>query len=101
VRRLLAAAGVQCESVDLDSAGYQKDNLGGRIRAVLAKRLGTPTIPQFFVGGQHLGGATEVMDAFNSGRLQVLFRKHRVAFDEEFRTDAYSFLPKWLQKRPA
>jgi cysteine synthase A len=101
VRRLLQAAGVQYESVDLDSVAYQKGDLGGKIRAVLARRLGTPTIPQIFVGGEHVGGATEVMDAFNSGRLQELFRKHGVKFDESFRADAYSFLPKWLQKRPA
>jgi cysteine synthase A len=101
VRRLLAAAGVTCESVDLDSAAYQQGDLGGKVRAVLAKRLGTPTIPQIFVGGEHVGGATETMDAFNSGRLQQLFRKHGVAFDEAFKADAYSFLPKWLQKRPA
>ncbi len=100
VRRLLAAAGVACESVDLDSAAFQQGDLGGKIRAVLAKRLGTPTIPQFFVGGEHVGGATEVMDAFNDGRLQALFRRHGVAFDEKFSADAYSFLPKWLQKRP-
>jgi cysteine synthase A len=101
VRRLLQAAGVQYESVDLDSVAMQKGDMGGKVRAVLAKRLGTPTIPQFFVGGEHLGGATEVMDAFNSGRLQQLFHRHGVAFDEEFRADAYSFLPKWLQGRPA
>ncbi len=99
VRRLLAAAGVEHESIDLDSVAYQKDDRGGKIRAVLAKRLGTPTIPQFFVGGEHVGGATEVMDAFNKGRLQALFRKHGVAFDASFEADAISFLPKWLQKR--
>ncbi|MGQ0383935.1 MAG: glutaredoxin domain-containing protein, partial [Gammaproteobacteria bacterium] len=99
VRRLLTAAGVTFESVDLDSAAYQKDDLGGRIRAALAQRLDTPTIPQFFVGGEHVGGATEVMEAFNQGRLQALFRRHGIAFDEGFRVDAFSFLPKWLQKR--
>ena len=86
--------------VDLDAVAMQQGDMGGKIRAVLAKRLGTPTIPQIFVGGEHVGGATETMDAFNSGRLQELFRKHGVAFDAGFRADAYSFLPKWLQKRP-
>ncbi|MBX3703245.1 MAG: pyridoxal-phosphate dependent enzyme [Steroidobacteraceae bacterium] len=100
VRRLLQAAGVAFESVDLDAVAMQKGDMGGKIRAVLAKRLGTPTIPQIFVGGELVGGATEVMDAFNSGRLQELFRRHGVAFDAGFRADAWSFLPKWLQKRP-
>ena len=99
VRRLLMAAGVRFEVVELDSAAFQKDDWGGKIRAVLAKRLGTPTIPQIFVGGEHVGGATELMDAFNRGRLQALLRRHGVAFTEGFEADAYSFLPKWLQKR--
>ncbi len=101
VRRLLTAADVACEPVNLDSVEYQKADLGGKIRAVLAKRLGTPTIPQVFVGGEHVGGATEVMQAFNQGRLQALLQKHGVAFDAEFEADAFSFLPKWLQKRPS
>lgn len=101
VRRLLTAAGVAYDTVDLDSAAYQKGDLGGKIRAVLAKRLGTPTIPQVFVGGEHVGGATEVMQAFNDGRLQALMRRHGVAFNEKFAADAFSFLPKWLQKRPS
>jgi len=100
VRRLLTAAGIAYETIDLDSVAYQKGDLGGKIRAVLAKRLGTPTIPQVFVGGEHVGGATEVMESFNQGRLQALLRKHGVAFNEKFEADAYSFLPKWLQKRP-
>ena len=100
VRRLLTAAGVAYETIDLDSVAYQKGDLGGKIRAVLARRLGTPTIPQVFVGGEHVGGATEVMDAFNQNRLQGLFRRHGVAFNEKFEADAFSFLPKWLQKRP-
>ena len=100
MRRLLAAAGASYEAVDLDTVAYQEGDRGGKIRAVLAKRLGTPTIPNFFVGGELVGGATEVMEAFNQGRLQALFRRHGVAFDESFKADAFSFLPKWLQKRP-
>ncbi len=100
VRRLFQAAGVPYESVDLDAVGYQPDDLGGRIRTALEKRIGTRTIPQVFVGGEHVGGATEVMQAFNQGRLQALFRRHGVKFDPQFRADAFSYLPRWLQKRP-
>jgi cysteine synthase A len=86
--------------VDLDAVAYQRNDLGGRIRSVLEKRLGTRTIPQVFVGGEHVGGATEIMEAFNQGRLQALLRKHGVKFDPRFQADAFSFLPTWLQKRP-
>ena len=30
---------------------------------------GTPTIPQIFVGGLHIGGATETFDAYNDGHF--------------------------------
>ncbi len=86
-------------SVDLDSAEYQKDNWGGQIRNVLKARLGIPTIPQIFVGGEHIGGATETFDAFNDGKLQKILGEHDVAFKPTDGVNAYSFLPTWLHPR--
>ncbi len=57
VRKLFTAFGIPYRSVDLDSADYQKDNWGGHIRNVLKVRTKSPTIPQIFVGKQHIGGA--------------------------------------------
>jgi cysteine synthase A len=99
VRRLFKEFDIPYRSVDLDSAAYQKDNWGGRIRHVLKARLDVPTIPQIFVGGQHIGGATETFDAFNDGRLQKLLGEHGVEFKPAGDVNAYSFLPKWLQPR--
>ena len=99
VRKMFAAAGIEYHSVDLDSVAYQKDNLGGDIRAVLRDKIGLPTIPQIFVAGQHLGGATETFDAFNSGDLQKRLIEAGVPFDKEMSADAYSFLPSWLHPR--
>ncbi|TNE39065.1 MAG: cysteine synthase A [Sphingomonadales bacterium] len=99
VRKLLTAMDVEFTTVDLDSVAYQNDGWGGKIRAVLKDRLGTPTIPQIFVAGEHIGGATEAMDAFNEGRLQKLLDKAGLSHSDGFTGDAYSFLPKWLQKR--
>ena len=44
VRKLFARLGIEYRSVDLDSVAYQADELGGRLRAVLANRTGSPTI---------------------------------------------------------
>jgi cysteine synthase A len=100
VRKMLKALDIEYASVDLDSVDYQKDGWGGKIRAVLKERLGTPTIPQIFVGGEWIGGATEFMDAYNEGRLQKLFDKAGISYNAGAVTeDAYNFLPKWLQKR--
>ena len=99
VRKMFSALGISYRSIDLNSVPYQKNNWGGDIRAALKERIGTPTIPQVFVGEQHIGGATETFDAFNEGHLQKLLKERRVRFDEEKSVDAYSFMPTWLHPR--
>ncbi len=56
-------------------------------------------MPQVFVGGQHLGGCTDVVEACESGRLAEVFREAGVAFDAGKRVDAWGFLPKWIHPR--
>jgi cysteine synthase A len=99
VRKLFKEFGIPYRSVDLDSTDYQKDNWGGQIRNVLKVRTKSPTIPQIFVGNQHIGGCTETFDAFNDGRLQQLMRDNGVSFKQADNVNAYSFLPKWLHPR--
>ena len=67
VRKLFAQLGIAYRSVDLDSVAYQADDRGGKIRAALARRTGSPTIPQIFVGGEHIGGCTDLFDAWRDG----------------------------------
>lgn len=99
VRRLFTECRIPYRSIDLDSVAYQKDNWGGDIRAALRERTSLPTIPQVFVGGEHIGGATETFDAFNQGRLQKLLERHGIAIDRKTARDAYSFMPSWLHPR--
>jgi len=65
----------------------------------LREKIGSPTIPQIFVGGEYIGGCAETFDAFNQGRLQKLLEANGVAFDRTRKADAYGFLPKWLHPR--
>jgi cysteine synthase len=99
VRKLFARAGVAYRSVDLDSVEYQKGDLGGRIRAVLANRTGAKTIPQIFIGGEHIGGCTDVLDAWRDGSLRRRLNELKVSYDIDADLDPYSLLPKWLQPR--
>ena len=99
VRKLFDKYDIPYQSVDLDSAAYQKDNWGGEIRKVLKDRLNSPTIPQIFVGNEYVGGCTETFDAFNEGRLHKLLEEHGITIEQAERIDAYSFLPKWLHPR--
>jgi len=99
VRRMFARHGIAYRSVDLDSVEYQKENRGGKIRAALTARTSFSTIPQIFVGGEFLGGCTDVFDAYKQGRLQELLQKNDVSYDRNLKVDPYSFLPGWLHPR--
>jgi cysteine synthase A len=99
LRKLFAQCGMPYRSVDLDSAAFQRDDRGGQIRAVLRERTGSKTIPQVFVGGEFIGGCTETLNAFREGRLQDLFRRHGIGFDENVQVDPYTLLPSWLHPR--
>jgi cysteine synthase A len=98
-RKLFKALGVPYRSVDLDSVEYQRDDLGGQIRVALAARLGIRTIPQIFVGGEHIGGCTDLFEAYRSGRLQELLQRAGVSFRRDVTLDPSSLLPKWLHPR--
>jgi cysteine synthase A len=101
VRKLFDALGIAFRAINLDAADYQRDNFGGDIRAALLARIGSPTIPQVFIAGEYIGGATETFDAYNDGRLQQLLESKDLSFDTSKSFDAYSFLPQWLQPRQA
>ncbi|WP_298829029.1 cysteine synthase [uncultured Piscinibacter sp.] len=101
VKKAFAAYGIALESVDLDSVAYQEGNRGGRVRAELQRRTGSVTLPQIFVGGDYVGGATDVFDGLKAGTFAARLHRHGVAFDATVRSDPYSFLPKWLHPRRA
>lgn len=98
-RRMFAKYRIPYRSVDIDSVRYQPDDMGAKIRAAVSARTSFTTIPQIFVGGEFIGGATDVLKAWNEGRLQGLLEKNGVGYDREARGDAMGFLPGWLQKR--
>jgi cysteine synthase A len=99
LRKLFAACAIPYRSVDLDSTDYQAGDRGGKIRAVLAARTGSKTIPQLFVGGEWIGGTTETMASFKQGRLQQLLCQHGVAFDTDAVVDPDALMPAWLHPR--
>jgi cysteine synthase A len=98
-RKMLGRYKIPYRSVDLDSVEYQKDNLGGKIRAALTARTSVATIPQIFVGGEFIGGSTDLFDAWKQGRVQSLLANARVEYDKSVTADPYSFLPTWLHPR--
>ena len=99
VRKMFAKYEVPYRSIDLDSVEYQQDNKGGEIRAALRERTTSKTIPQIFIGGQFIGGATELFDACKDGSMQKLLEENTVNFNKDVKDDPYAFLPGWLHKR--
>ncbi len=99
VRKMFAEYDIPYRSIDLDSVAYQEDNRGGKIRKVIEQRTGLKTIPQIYVGGQHIGGASETFDAVRGGNFQELLEQNGVNWNKQVDTDPYSFLPGWLHSR--
>ncbi len=100
VRKLFAKCGIDYHSVDIDSADLKRDDWGGQIRAALIEHTDFKTIPQIFVGGEFIGGCTDLFDAFRQGQVQQLMREKSIRFDEQVSLDPYDLLPTWLHPRP-
>jgi len=99
VRKMFKEYEIPYRSIDLDSVAYQEDNKGGKIRKAIEQRTGLKTIPQLYVGGKHLGGASETFDACKDGSLAKLLEENNVSWNKSVDTEPYSFLPGWLHTR--
>jgi len=100
VRKLFAALSIPYRSVDLDSVAYQKGDLGGRIRQALKLRSGSATIPQIFVGGEFVGGSTDIVSMAERGDLQKRLAAMGTEFNARADIDFAKLLPQWLNKSP-
>jgi cysteine synthase len=95
VRRLFDAAGIHFRTIDLDSAHFRKNHDADAIRAALGIKTGAPTIPQIFLGGQHIGGCTDTLNAFASAELHQRLADLGREPPPTGHIDPYSFLPAW------
>ena len=99
VRKMFAHYDIPYRSIDLDSVAFQQDNLGGKIRKALEADTGLKTIPQIYIGGRHVGGATDLFDGMKDGSVKEMLEANNIAWNTNADQDPYSFLPKWLHKR--
>jgi cysteine synthase A len=99
VRKIFAQYEIPYRSVDLDSVAYQVDNKGGKIRKAIEQKTGMKTVPQIYVGGRHMGGATEVFDAMIDGSFGQILEENNVRWNQSVDAEPYSFLPDWLHPR--
>jgi glutaredoxin 3 len=65
-KRLLAAKGVPVEEVAVDSDPER--------RAEMMTRSGRRTVPQIFIGEQHVGGFEDIAELDHKGQLDPLLK---------------------------
>ena len=99
VHNLFRRVGIDYHTVDLDGADYRDPSWAADVRLALAARCGAPTIPQLFICGRHVGGATETFDACNDGAFAAMMAAVGQSIDTGDIANAYDFLPKWLHPR--
>ena len=99
VRKLFDKYDIPYHAVELDSVAYQDGNKGGKIREVLKNKTTWTTLPQIFIGGEFVGGCTDVFDELKNNKLQVRLENLDISFNKSVDVDPYSFLPSWLHPR--
>jgi glutaredoxin 3 len=65
-RRLLATKGVEVEEIDIDAVPGARETM--------VARTGRSSVPQIFIGDQHVGGSDELQALDAAGRLDPLLK---------------------------
>jgi cysteine synthase A len=99
VRKLFDRAGIAYRSIDIDAPDFQKDGLDGEIRKALRVRVGSPTIPQIFVGGEHIGGCTDTLAAWRDGSFAARLNLIGATYVSGACANPESLLPQWAQSK--
>ncbi|HYP97978.1 MAG TPA: cysteine synthase A [Polyangiaceae bacterium] len=99
VRKLLRKLEIAYKSVDIDAVAFQDRELGTRVRAALKQHCGSPTIPQVYIGGTHVGGCMDLIEAVSDGRADQLLERAGAKFNRPADLNPYQFLPQWVHPR--
>ena len=96
---LFKALGIPYETINIDSFEFAKGNMGNYYRSALSSLTGCNTFPQCFIGGEFFGGAADACIKWNKGELQPILKAAGIEY-EDFKGDAFEFLPKWMSQNP-
>jgi cysteine synthase A len=99
VHSFLRRAGIPFRAVNLDAGAYRAGQMGDRLRWALREKVGSATLPQVFLTGRHIGGASETLAAFKEGRLEQNLNALGLNVTETVLAGATEHLPKWVQPR--
>lgn len=99
VRKILDKYNIDYRSVDLDSAALAENDRGNKLRRVLEKTNNWPTMPQIYIGGEFIGGCTDLFDRCIDKSLQQMLDNYDIPYDKSVDIDPYKLLPGWLHPR--
>ena len=99
VRKILDKYNINYRSVDLDSAELAENDRGNKLRNVLEKTNDWPTMPQTYIGGEFIGGCTDLFDSCIDKSLQEKLDNYQIPYDKSVDIDPYKLLPNWLHPR--
>jgi cysteine synthase A len=99
VRKILDKYNINYRSVDLDSAELAENDRGNKLRRVLEKTNNWPTMPQIYIGGEFVGGCTDLFDRCIDKSLQQILDSNDIPYDRSVDIDPYKLLPGWLHPR--
>lgn len=54
---------------------------GSQMQQAMAAKIGKSTVPQVFIGGQHVGGCDDTMAAYSNGTLEELLDTSNEKYD--------------------
>ena len=101
VKKVLKAYGIDYQAIDLDAPAYQENDRGSQLRLALRHRTGCNTFPQIFIGGEYIGGCTDLFDGIAERTLFGQLEHAGATVDKSVQIDPYSLMPGWLQTRQA
>ena len=77
--QLLTQHGIAFTQFELDRGEFLASPLNQEIRETLQARTGSRTLPQVFIGGERIGGYTDLSAAVRTGHLAEMLLRHGVS----------------------
>lgn len=91
-QKFFIALDLEYRKIDLGSEEFQSTAWGRKLRQVLRECTGSPTVPQIFIAGEHVGGASDFFDGYKSGSIPAKLRQAGLAFKHDPGLDPFRFL---------
>lgn len=97
LRKLFDRAGIAYRAIDVDTAPFREDDIGGKVLRAVFARTGVRTVPQVFIGGDAVGGASDVLAAFEDRSLHSRLAQLDPPIRPRPVDDPMMLLPEWTR----